>query len=376
MENKGALRTIAKEYAGEIREGIAWVAVWKTGRSWHAETVWLDPATDLLRPEDLATVRKILGQDPDAVMINGYYCGHLGGDMTINELAAGIRWHYEGGCNLLAGSAVFPEDEDTDGKTGLIKRMQEELHHRTDVEERAVRLICEGKHEAAMELLGSLDDSLITGMSENMDGQRAGTRGGGRCMEYAGRERIPGSGVTVQPADIQMAECLPQNSTQKDPLERGGFEEFIGRPVADEDYEAAEMAYLFHPAFRTMSRKEFAEFYRSSGRETFHHLHPEVKEYRDLVSRLRYTHEAIGRVERELAQLRQEEAELKELKQKMRDVPGAFEDHARITYRVDASGEKKEAAANSPSPPHFCGSVQHGHYVRKRRRGLYAKKRV
>lgn len=34
-----ALHEIARQYAEEIRDGIAWVIIWKTGRSWHAESV-------------------------------------------------------------------------------------------------------------------------------------------------------------------------------------------------------------------------------------------------------------------------------------------------------------------------------------------------
>ena len=33
--------------------------------------------------------------------LNGYYLGHFG-DMTIDDIAAGIRWHYERGTNALA----------------------------------------------------------------------------------------------------------------------------------------------------------------------------------------------------------------------------------------------------------------------------------
>ena len=58
-----ALNTIARDYADEIRDGIAWVIVWKTGRSWNATAVWLDPDTDT----------EVLAQDPGAVMLNGYY---------------------------------------------------------------------------------------------------------------------------------------------------------------------------------------------------------------------------------------------------------------------------------------------------------------
>ena len=105
-----AINTIAKEWANEIRDGIAWVIVWKTGRSWNATAVWLNSEDDTFEPEDLEQARKILAQDPNAVMLNGYYCGHFGEDMTVAELAAGIRWHYENGYNLLDGSTAFPPE--------------------------------------------------------------------------------------------------------------------------------------------------------------------------------------------------------------------------------------------------------------------------
>lgn len=105
-----ALNAIAKEWADEIRNGIAWVIVWKTGRSWNAEAFWLNCDDDTFELEDLDRARKILDQDPNAVMLNGYYCGHFGEDMGAAELAAGIRWHYENSCNLLSDSTAFPPE--------------------------------------------------------------------------------------------------------------------------------------------------------------------------------------------------------------------------------------------------------------------------
>jgi len=105
-----ALNAIAREYADEIRDGIAWVIVWKTGRSWNAEAFWLNCDDDTFELEDLERAREILEQDPHAVMVNGYYCGHFGEDMTVAELAAGIRWHYENGTNLLKDSDAFPPE--------------------------------------------------------------------------------------------------------------------------------------------------------------------------------------------------------------------------------------------------------------------------
>ncbi len=43
-------------------------------------------------------------------MLNGYYCGHFGEDMNALEIAAGIRWHYENGYNLLSDSTALPDE--------------------------------------------------------------------------------------------------------------------------------------------------------------------------------------------------------------------------------------------------------------------------
>lgn len=124
-------------------------------------------------------------------------------------------------------------------------------------------------------------------------------------------------------------------------MEKRKFEELIGQSITDEDYEVAEMAYLFHPAFRSMSLKDFAEFYQSCGKKSFYYHSPAIKEYRDLVSQIRHTRDAIGQVEKELAKLRRKEDELKELKQKMWDAIRAFEDHTWITYYMKDLGNKK-----------------------------------
>ncbi len=105
-----AINAIAREWADEIRDGIAWVIVWKTGRSWNAQAVWLNSDDDTFEPEDLELAREILEKDPKAVMVNGYYCGHFGEGMTVAELAAGIRWHYENGYNTLEDSTAFPPE--------------------------------------------------------------------------------------------------------------------------------------------------------------------------------------------------------------------------------------------------------------------------
>lgn len=93
-----SLRDTVKDYQDELRDGIAWVAFWKQGRSWNAEYFHLD-MDDTLYPEDRSRLEEIKSTDSAAVILNGYYCGHLGGDMSLDELTAGVRYHYENSMN-------------------------------------------------------------------------------------------------------------------------------------------------------------------------------------------------------------------------------------------------------------------------------------
>ena len=91
-----SLRDTVKDYQEELRDGIAWVAFWKTGRSWNAEDFHLELG-DYLYPEDRSRMEEIKQADPAAVVVNGYYSGYLGEDRNLDELTAGVRRHYENG---------------------------------------------------------------------------------------------------------------------------------------------------------------------------------------------------------------------------------------------------------------------------------------
>ena len=104
-----SLRDTVKEYQEELRDGIAWVAFWKEGRSWNAESFHLD-VTDTLYPEDRSRLEEIKAADPAAVILNGYYCGQLGEDMSLDELSAGVRYHYENSMNDLDGFIEAHDD--------------------------------------------------------------------------------------------------------------------------------------------------------------------------------------------------------------------------------------------------------------------------
>lgn len=98
----GSLRDVARECADHLREGIPWVIIYRAGRSWACLSIWSDVWNEGFETDDLNHALEILKIDPGAVILNGYYCGHLGENMTIDELTDGIRWHYENGHNRLA----------------------------------------------------------------------------------------------------------------------------------------------------------------------------------------------------------------------------------------------------------------------------------
>ncbi len=85
-----------KGLSRRITDGIAWVAFWKTGRSWNAEDFHLELG-ETLYPKDRRRSEKIKQADPAAVVVNGYYSGYLGEDRNLDELTAGVRRHYENG---------------------------------------------------------------------------------------------------------------------------------------------------------------------------------------------------------------------------------------------------------------------------------------
>lgn len=89
-----SLRDSVKDYQEELRDGIAWVAFWKEGRSWNAELFHLE-VDGTLEPFDRSRLEEIKAADPAAVILNGYYCGHLGENMSLDELTAGVRHHYK-----------------------------------------------------------------------------------------------------------------------------------------------------------------------------------------------------------------------------------------------------------------------------------------
>ena len=105
-----SLRDMVSEYQDDLRNGIAWLAFWREGRSWQAEAFHLD-LDDTLYPEDRARLAEIQAADPRAVVVNGYYSGYLGEEMNVAELAAGVRHHYDNGLNNITPFMEAHSDE-------------------------------------------------------------------------------------------------------------------------------------------------------------------------------------------------------------------------------------------------------------------------
>ena len=105
-----SLRDVVSEYQDDLRNGIAWLAFWREGRSWQAEAFHLD-LDDTLYPEDRARLAEIQAADPRAIVVNGFYSGYLSEEMSVAELAAGVRHHYDNGLNNIAPFMEAHSDE-------------------------------------------------------------------------------------------------------------------------------------------------------------------------------------------------------------------------------------------------------------------------
>lgn len=91
-----SLRTMVGRFQNELREGVAYVAFWKNGRSWGAEAFWLDPGYfedygDAIEDDDAREIRQIINTDPNAIIVNGFESCPFGGESAVEH----IRWRYE-----------------------------------------------------------------------------------------------------------------------------------------------------------------------------------------------------------------------------------------------------------------------------------------
>ena len=142
-----ALKEIARDVASEIRDGIGWVIVYRTGRSWHSVTLYSDLGNNEWETDDINDAIEALRLDPRAVALNGYYLGHFG-DMTIEDIAAGIRYHYERGTNALADDDILTQARADIASGGWPGGRANPLHIRRQHDRRGLRHHAGGQRSA------------------------------------------------------------------------------------------------------------------------------------------------------------------------------------------------------------------------------------
>lgn len=99
-----SLRECARSIREEAADGIAWIALWKEGRSWNVKAFWPEDFnydTDVMEfdADDLQVIRQIMSADPEAILVNGYYtnigCEEEGILPDLDVLIYALRWQYE-----------------------------------------------------------------------------------------------------------------------------------------------------------------------------------------------------------------------------------------------------------------------------------------
>lgn len=110
-----SLKEEARLILDDARTGVAWLAIWKTGRTWHAEAIydveytegrgyhWNVKESWKIEADTAARLRVIWSEDHDAILVNPIY-DNLGTfeEMTLASLINGIRFQYDIGGDIPA----------------------------------------------------------------------------------------------------------------------------------------------------------------------------------------------------------------------------------------------------------------------------------
>ena len=71
-----SLRDVVSEYQDDLRNGIAWLAFWREGRSWQAEAFHLDLTTPFIQRTGRG-LQRIQAADPRAIVVEWLLFRHL-----------------------------------------------------------------------------------------------------------------------------------------------------------------------------------------------------------------------------------------------------------------------------------------------------------
>lgn len=101
-----SLKQVIRDNRFEITNTVAWVAIYKDGRSWMAEAFYPKDGDYengyVLDEYDYGRMKEIVDTDHKAICINGDYMGGLE-DFTLDELENKILWFYERRLHQLQG---------------------------------------------------------------------------------------------------------------------------------------------------------------------------------------------------------------------------------------------------------------------------------
>lgn len=114
-----SIREAINDIYDDAKAGIAWIVIWKTGRSWNMKAFYLSYVErthkfDGCDKEDFDELKRILSEDPEAIIVNPYYqnCGPFE-EMTKKTLEDGLRWQYEDARDIELCDVVEDLEEET-----------------------------------------------------------------------------------------------------------------------------------------------------------------------------------------------------------------------------------------------------------------------
>lgn len=130
-----SLKQIIKDNKDEICDSIAWVVIYKEGRSWNAEAFWNEDGSYddglVFGAEDYARLNEIAAIDSKAICINGYYMP-FGEDFTLAEIEAKVLYFYSERRNQLQGDfldcmVVKPEHGSMDELAVILAQIKDKV---------------------------------------------------------------------------------------------------------------------------------------------------------------------------------------------------------------------------------------------------------
>ena len=103
-----ALKDVIKAEYEVISDGMAWVVIYKNGRSWESATFWEEDnygdCVDFCK-EDIEEMKTIAQIDSNAICINGYQMG-FGYDLSRAQTENKVLWMYSSHLNQLRGDFI------------------------------------------------------------------------------------------------------------------------------------------------------------------------------------------------------------------------------------------------------------------------------